>query len=401
MGEKRPPRLMQRPLVGLDIDLSSVRMVRLRRRNEEYVIAGAAVVLVAPWGDDPDLHRVHTIEAVRACFAALGPGKKLAVCGLRGPEVVVRGFEFPTLPPEETQGAVELETAQMCPFSMDDGALDHQVTSDRDGKTRGFWVAANRHLIEDRIQLVRDAGLQCVLMDVDGLALLNCLSISDFGLTTADSCADDDPQYAIGDPQSASGPPPQPVLLDVGDAHASIAVIDQAGRPFVRDLCCGGHEIVREIAREMRATTEEVRDALLSQREAGLVKCESVESRLEAGGCRPKAPTASSLRSAALPSTLQTCLERACGRLVEDVVTTLRYYAAQNRSVRIARMLVCGSFAEAQGFIELLAAKLPIEVTLWNPVGQMARQVQAPGEELLNQAGTALTVAVGLAMRTI
>ena len=76
--------------------------------------------------------------------------------------MVVRGFEFPALPPEETQGAVELETSQMCPFSMDDGALDHQITSELDDKTRGYWVAANRNLIEGKRQLVREAGLQCV-----------------------------------------------------------------------------------------------------------------------------------------------------------------------------------------------------------------------------------------------
>ena len=359
MGQKRSLRLVQRPLIGLDIDSSSVRMVRLRRRNDEYTVAAAAVCEVAPWGNDRDRHRTNTIEAIRTCFETLGEGKRLAVCGLRGPEVVVRGFEFPALPPEETRGAVELETAQMCPFGMEDGALDHQVTSDLDGKTRGFWVAAHRDLIEDKRQLVREAGLQCVLMDVDGLALLNCLEklrvppLSETGLDQ-DRGPDD----------------VRPVLLDVGDSHASIAIIDHAHRPFVRDVCSGGQEIVAQMAREMRMAPEEVRVALL-------------------GDVQPDM------------TPFHRNLERACGRLLEDVVTTLRYYAAQNRSVRVSKMLVCGSFASARGFMELLAARLPIEVVLWDPVGAMGRDVDSACEAVLDEAGPALTVAAGLAMRTI
>lgn len=354
---------MQRPLIGLDIDSSSVRMIRLRRKNDVYTVVAAAICEVTPWGDDRDLHRAHTIEAIRACFETLGVSRRLAVCGLRGPEVVVRGFEFPALPPEETRGAVELETSQMCPFGMEDGALDHQViptaVGNPDGKTRGYWVAAHRDLIEDKRQLVREAGLQCVLMDVDGLALLNCLENSpDGALSRAELGEEDCPDDV------------RPVLLDMGDSHASIAIIDHAHRPFVRDVCSGGHEIVWQIARELRMSPEEVRVALLGDAEPDMTDFHG-------------------------------SLERACVPLLEDIITTLRYYTAQNRSMRVNKMLLCGSFAPARGFIELLAARLPIEVVLWDPVGAMLRDIDSPGEAVLDKAGPALTVAAGLAMRTI
>ncbi len=377
---------MRRPLIGLDIDSSSVKMVRLRRRSDGYTVVGASVSEVAPWGDDPDLHRANTIEAVRTCFEGLGPGKKLAVCGLRGPDVVVRGFEFPALPPEETQGAVELETSQMCPFGMDDGALDHQVIptaiADHDGKTRGFWVAANRGLVEDRQQLVREAGLQCVLMDVDGLALLNCLEHTadgrGWGCDARDGHVGEqttpqdptDERHAPRDENGSHLDDGRPVLLDMGDSHASIAVVDHACRPFVRDVSSGGYEIMWQMAREMRLSLDEVRDALLGEGQSDMADFD---------------------RS----------LERVCSRLLEDIVTTLRYFAAQNRSTRVNRMLVSGSFAKARGFVDLLAAKLPIDVVLWNPVGKMARDVDTSAETVLEKAGPALTVAAGLALRTI
>ncbi len=359
MGERRPLRLMRRPLIGLDIDSSSVRMIRLRRRADEYTVVGVAMRDVAPWGDDREQHRAHTIDAIGECLGALGPGRKLAVCGLRGPEVVVRGFEFPALPPEEARGAVELEASQMCPFGMEDGALDHQVTSDQDNKTRGFWVAASSGLIESKRQLARQASLQCVLMDVDGLALLNCLEHSRVrALPQTGTDSEDGPDDV------------RPVLLDIGDSHATIAVVDHAHRPFVRDLSTGGHEIMWQMARETRISPDEVRAALLGDAEPDMVL-------------------------------FQRSFERACTHLLEDIVTTLRYYAAQNRSTRISRILVCGSFASARGLIELLSAKLPIEVTPWDPIVGMHLDVDPPCEAMLKKAGPSMAVAAGLAMRTI
>ena len=63
-------------------------------------------------------------------------------------------------------------------------------------------------------------------------------------------------------------------------------------------------------------------------------------------------------------------------------------------------MLVCGSFALARGFMELLATRLPIEVIPWNPVGDMHRDLDPAGAAVLDRT-VGMTVAAGLAMRTI
>lgn len=347
---------MRRSLVGLDIDLCSVKMIQLRRDNDGYTVVGVAMTDVAPGGDDRALYRSNVVEAIRRCSAALGPGKKLAVCGLRGPDVIVRGFEFPALTAEETRGAVELEVSRMCLFGKGDGVLDHQVTSSEGGRTRGFWVAANRDLAEDKRQLVRHAGLQCVLMDVDGLALLNCLA-NWRGRTRAERLEHDDPDGT------------ESILLDVGDSHASIAMNDHLHQPFVRDLSCGGHEITWQVARDMQMPLDEARAVLMGEVEGDV-------------------------------GLLHQGLERACERLLEDIVTTLRYYAAQNRGVRVRRMLVCGGLTLAKGFIDLLAHNLSMDVVPWNPVDDMPCDIDPSSKAMLGRVGPAMAVAAGLAMRT-
>jgi len=359
MGERRTLGLARRDLIGLDVDLCSVKMIQLRRKNGQYVVVGAATSSVAPWGNDHDAQQAHTVDAVRECLDALGSGSRLAVCGLQGPEVVVRGFEFPTLPPEEIDGAVELEASQVCPFSTEDVTLDHQIVSDCDKRIQGFWVAATRRLIESRRQVAREAGLQCVLMDVDGLALLNCLENSPGGA-----------QQQTGHPETDRLDGTRPAILHMGDSYATIAIVDHASRPFVRDVSSASHQIIRQVAHDLRMSDKAVLAAFFGDEPAD-------------------------------PGLLQRSLEKACEHLMDDVVTTLRYYAAQNRLERVSGLLVCGRFALARGFIELLSARLPFHVALWNPVVRMPCEGNSQCEMVLQQVGPSMAIASGMAMRTI
>ena len=86
---------------------------------------------------------------------------------------------------------------------------------------------------------------------------------------------------------------------------------------------------------------------------------------------------------------------------MEAIVTTLRYYTAENRNARVDRLLVCGRFALARGFVKLLDSTLPFEVVLWNPIAHMRWNVDERCEAMLHHMGSSMVVATGLAMRTV
>ena len=276
--------LQRKSLVGLDFDASAVRMVQLRKDGGGYAIVKAAVTEIAPWGDDPQLRRIHTIEAIRQGLSSAGITGKYAVCGLRGPEVVVRGFEFPAMAHDEIAGAVELEVSQICPFLAEESTFDYQVTSNDDKGAMGFWVAATNNLIESTRQLVAEAGLHCVLVDVVGLALLNLLH---YGWRRAEGGSEESTDDSH--PKSES-----PAVLSLGDSCVSIAIADPAGRPFVRDIGSG--------------VAGESRPVLAGARLAAQGSFSSESGWAGHNGDRPVTNDS----------------------LMEDVATTLRYYAAQN-----------------------------------------------------------------------
>ncbi len=279
--------LRKRNLVGLDIDASAVRLVQLRKDSGAYVIVKASITDIVPWGNDLQLRGVHTTQAIREGLASAGINTKYAVCGLRGPEVVVRDFEFPALTPEEIAGAVELEVSQICPFLAEESTFHFQVTSNNDKKTIGFWVAATNDLIQNTRQIVTDAGLHCALVDVAGLALLNLLQAKSQEQKTEDN---------------ESAPAFQDAVLNLGDCCVSIAIADPGGRPFVRDLGSGV-----AVCSSAALAAGRPPYGSFSTEDVGLPDTSS-----GVWGTR------SNHRSATPDS------------LVEDVQTTLRYYAAQN-----------------------------------------------------------------------
>lgn len=355
-------------VVGLDIDTSAVRMVQLRKDTAGYTLVQATVADIVPWGDDPQLRHLHTSRAIQQGLAGLGTPTKHVVCGLRGSEVVVRDFEFPPLTPEEIAGAVELEVSQICPFLAEESTLDYQVTTQDDRRTMGFWVAATNGLIENTRQLVSQAGGHCALLDVVGLALLNLLDSESQRPSDADS---------VSAPRPASASVRQTAVLNLGDTCATIAIADSAGRPFVRDI--GG----------------------------GVAPQERGATRAGRGGTHGSFPAQDdgAARNDYHPL--------ANDSLVEDVATTLRYYALQNGSTRVDRLLVCGSAGVVDDTLDRLRMRLNIEVQPWNPLtkdgGRRAegegtnREDAGPAAAIhdLPRYGPSLAVAAGLALRRI
>lgn len=332
-------------ILGLDIGSSSVKAVRLRKDESGYSVAAAGFAEIAV--SEEANKNLNTIKAIRECFELLGSRTTFAVCGLSGPEVAVRDFEFPSLSTSEIDGAVLFEASQVCPFNAADSAVDYHLIPNGDDKTRGTLVAATNSLIAGKVNLTKEAVLKCILMDVEGLALLNCFN----GLT--------------GDSDKSTA-----AILNVGSSGTTVAIMGSNGRPFVRDMTFAGNDIINQIAADKDMSTEDVKRILSD---------EATTAQMELNGN----------------------LGKACQKLIVDVSNTLRYYATQEQSTRVEKIFVCGGFALTNGFVELLNGRLGIEVVLWNPFKQISCDTSPQFKDICDKKGPVLAVAAGLAMRSV
>jgi type IV pilus assembly protein PilM len=364
LGLRETFSFKQDEVIGLDIGSSAVKLVRLRKNSAGYAVTAAGISNIAPAGDDVSRKRLNTVRAIQECLAVTGVRNKLAVCGVGGPEVAVRDFRFPAMPPEEVAGAVSLEAAQVCPFNMEDGAIDYELMAGNGGAVAGILVAATHSLVKRKVQIVKESSLDCVMMDAEGMALLNCFS----------ELERPEPGQTIA-------------ILNIGSSYTTLAIMGGpppcllsktergAGWPFIRDLTFAGDDIVKLIAAEHEMSPDAAKDVLFSDSD------------------QPQ-------------TTLHDSLEEVCKKLIVDVFETSRYYKAQEKSAAFEKLFVCGGFALVKGFVELLSSQLPVKAVLWNPFEKMRCEVGrnhrgAFQRNILQKNSPAMVVACGLAMRSI
>jgi len=328
-----------------------------QEKGYRLIAAGRAKIPEGPDGQQPDTNDV--ITAIRKCFDSARIKTNYVICGVCGPDVATRHFKFPLLSDDEIDNAVLFEAEQVCPFDKGKFIVDYQLldyTSDasklsddleQNKGTSGILIAATPSVIGHKTQLARAASLSCVLMDVDGLALLNCFS----------GCEKLQQDETIA-------------ILDVGSTFANLAILSSNGLLFVRDILHAGNKIIGSIATEYNLSLQVVQDILKDPNQQHSAQL-SVDS-----------------------------FQNACTKLITEVTETLRYYAIQEGKA-VNKMLVCGGFAQTRGFVELLNSNLPLEVMLWNPLKKFSYDFEPHKMEIINQYGPSLALAAGLAMRTI
>ncbi|MHC4638437.1 MAG: type IV pilus assembly protein PilM [Planctomycetota bacterium] len=335
-------------VLGLDIGSSSVKAVQLHRNHADYEVTAVANAAIPSSESEQQTDR-NTVRAIKECFRSSGINSRLAICGGRGLEVAVRYFCFSNLPLEELRGAVTLEASQVCPFNINEAVVDYQLIGNGHESIRGVLVAATSRLIRHNKNLIRSASLTPVLMDIDGLALLNCFS-----------------------EQSASEPGKTTAILNVGTAYTTLAIMSGNGLPFIRDIASGGSDIIEQIAQENSMSEDYVEDMLCTP--------------------GPKKQAAAELSES---------LTRASEALIADVAETLRYHTTQGRSAVVDKIYLCGGFALVRGFAELMSEYFKEEIVLWDPLSNIRSGGDLRTEDLIKSQGPRFAVAAGLAMRSI
>jgi type IV pilus assembly protein PilM len=335
-------------VIGLDIGSDSVKAVQLHKEKKSYVLDSACIVQI-PYVPGSDTKKPNTIQTIKDCIQECGVETPYVVCSICGPEVAVRYFTFPHLKPAEIESAVNLEASQVCPFNIHDASVDYQVVSTGDNKTKGFLVAATKTAINEKTSLVEEVSLKPAMVDVDGLALLNCFN----------EVEKVNPNETIA-------------ILNIGRSFSNLAILGTNRLPFIRDIAFGSGEIMK-VAAQMNNIHMETMQRIIQGQAADIAKTIDVNQSLKAG----------------------------CSKLVTNINETLRYYSAQEKAASVRHIYICGGFALTEGIESILSEQMKIKCSIWNPFKKINCNGNLACQELVGAKGPALAAAAGLAMRLI
>ncbi|MBL8436702.1 MAG: pilus assembly protein PilM [Zoogloeaceae bacterium] len=345
-----------RPLVGLDVSSSSVKLLELAGgegealRVERYVIEPMAREAVV---DGNIANMDLAVDAVRRALRRFGAGVKGVAMALPASAVITKRIMLPGgLREEEMEVQVESEANQYIPFALDEVNLDFQVLGEAVGEDQDVEVliaASRKEKVEDRIALAEAAGLKAEVMDVESFA-----TQSAFDLVV----------HQI--PQG--GKDRIIALVDVGATMTRVTVFLNGNEVYTREQVFGGNQLTLDIARLYGMSVEEAEAAK---------------------------------RNNSLPDNFGTELQRPfADSLALEISRVLQFFFTSTQYNQVDQIVMAGGCAVIPGLADVVKSRTQIETLVANPFGGMAVSSKVRPKALVADA-PALMVACGLAMRRV
>src|ERR1700740_2550388 len=156
--------------VGLDIGSGIIKLVVIDHSGSEAEVVKVATTEVATdaivEGEimDPGI----VAEAIRGLFSTAGVKQKQVVTAVGGRDGLVKKIQMDRMKEADAREVIRWEAEQHVPFDMANVELDFQILDpDAEGlQMNVLLVAAKRELVESRVGLLSEAGLDPSGIDV-------------------------------------------------------------------------------------------------------------------------------------------------------------------------------------------------------------------------------------------
>lgn len=339
----------KRTTVGLDIGSGLIKLVAISHGSGEPVLTKVALTTVVDdaivEGEVMDTGIVA--DAIRGLMQSAGIKTKQVVIAVGGRDVIIKKIAMERVKEAEARQLIRWEAEQHVPFDMENVELDFQIL---DPEAEGLQmnvllVAAKRELVENKMALLTQAGLQPSIIDVDAFALHNA-----FQLNHPDAM-----HGVVG-------------LVNLGHETTNINIMEDGVPVLTRDLPLGTRRFREDLQRERGLSAEEA-DRLLQ----GFERSEVLEPFLETRG-----------------EELAVGIERAAAFL----------QSASRSAGGVGRLYTTGGGSRIPGLNRVLADRLRLPVQQANPIERL--QVAEDVLSTLNpdEVGPLLMLPIGLALRT-
>ena len=237
-----------RPLIGVDISSSAVKLVELSAagrgyRVERYTIEVLAKDVVA---DGNIVNLEAAAEAVKKAWKRMSTSTRNVAIALPAAAVITKKIIVAAGQREEDlEMQVESEANQYIPFALEEVNLDFQVVGPAPSSPDEVEViiaASRKERVEDRVAVAEAAGLKPMVMDVESYAALAAFELIEKQLPEG------------GQNQIIA-------LIDVGANSMNLTVLKNDQQLYAREQAFGGNQLTQDIARQYGMNFEEAEAA--------------------------------------------------------------------------------------------------------------------------------------------
>lgn len=336
--------------IALDIGSSFIKLVQLKGSKGNYHLSKFGITPLPPEviveGAVMDAARV--VDAIKELLASQHVKTKEVVLSVSGSSVIIKRITVADMTDEELSESIKWEAEQYIPFSIDDVNVDFQKLGPglQEGQADVLLVAVKKDKINDYINLVKEAGLDPVVLDVDAFALANMYELNydlEAGITA---------------------------LLNIGASVMNINILKDGTSIFTRDITVGGNRYTEALQRDLGLTFEDA---------------EKVKRGETADGAGPDQVAA--------------IMASVTEDIVAETQRSLDFFRSTTGSEQVSRVLVSGGCARIGNFTSVLAQRIEIPVEITNPFKNIKVDPKRFNPAQLQEAGPQSAIAVGLAIR--
>jgi type IV pilus assembly protein PilM len=344
-----------RPLLGLDITTSSIKLIELSMAGGQYRVESYAAEATPQNAiNEKAIVDADAVgEAISRAVKRAGAASREVAIAISGDAAITKVIQMPrSLKDAELEAQVELQADQYIPFPMDEVAYDFEVLgpSEKDPESIDVLLVATRsENVEQRKAAVAAAGLTTRIVDVEAFALENACRLMTHQMP------DGGIDRAIA-------------VVDFGASSTTFSILRNLKVVYTRDFAFGGQQLTEDIMRTYGLSIEE----------AGRAKKE--------GG---------------LPGNYQSeVLDPFIDDMTQQVSRSLQFYLASGGGrEQPEQILICGGCANIAGVADVIASRVGIAAERGDPLGQMKLSSKAKAQGVKKDA-TALLIACGLALRS-
>jgi type IV pilus assembly protein PilM len=333
--------------IGLDIGSGFVKVVEVDHSGAQPEVSRVAMRALLPdaivEGEIMDYGLVS--ETVRGLFQDLGIKNAEVVTAIGGHDVIIKKIQMDRMKESDAREVIRWEAEQHVPFDIKSVELDFQILNPHEEgmQMEVLLVAAKRELVDNKVGLLQDAGVNPVIIDVDAFALHNA--------------------FEHNYPEAQEG---IIALVNVGHETTNVNILEDGIPILTRDIPFGSRRIREDLQRERGLTAEQAEDVVQAR--------ETVED-------------------------LERFVDASADEIAVGIERASAFLMTREDGETLGKIFLSGGGARVPGMVESLGRRMNVETRLVNPFERVPVRPGAAGEVSIEEAAPMLLLPLGLALR--
>ena len=352
-------------LLGIDVGSTSIKAALLKPVKGGYSLLNFGMTSLPP--DTIVDGEVENPTAISEGIKNLMKSEKLSsykhcAFSVSGQDVIIKKITVPLMSEEDLAESIQQEAEQYIPFDIDEVNVDFQIVSaegdiprkgekvvgDEDRQMDVLLVAAKKNLVDEQKEIIQQAGLKAVVVDLDIFALENGYEVSG-GLAMDDTFA----------------------LVNIGASSTNVNIVENGVTAYTRDMSVGGNNITEMIQKNLN----------VGFRDAESIKLGHLTESVTEADLIPH-------------------IQRGVAEICSELTSTIEMYQKTSNE-RVKRIHLSGGTAMMEGIERMVTEETGLEADVINPFPNIKVSPKIFDQEYIDTIAPMAVIAIGLATRKL